>query len=112
MPPPVYTALLAEGNLSDGSLSLGGPPSGYRWIIRDINVVCQQDIAAPTSGDLFQIYDSAEVIIFVVPSWLAVSQAVYRWEGRQVVDNPQTLHALSTGQLFSYRITGYVLTLP
>jgi len=112
VPPPVYTELLWEGSFDGGTLDVGGPPSGFRWVIVDMNVVIQGGAGANT-GSAVNIYKSTGPSLFIAQANLSQVGGVYRWSGRQVVDNPTTVKVLIIdGFEADISATGYVLTLP
>jgi hypothetical protein len=108
----VYSKLLgARLDPIAGVTLLGAPPSGTKWIVKDI-AVCND---TPSGGDLggFAIQDGLGIIIFAqLQPWVALN-GYYDWHGSQVIEFTDSLNFLSLDYIaWSVRISGYELTTP
>ena len=111
MATPVYTVLIADAATTLGSSDLGGPPSGFRWVIRDV------DYVAPLA--FYQHVDGVALIRSPGTTYFAgvwhpglVGGQAYHVEGRWVVDYPTHVQLSSGLSGWKVTVSGYQLTLP
>jgi hypothetical protein len=108
----VYSKLLgARLDPVAGVTLLGYPPSGTKWIVKDIAVFN----ATPPGGDIggFLIQDNLGIVIYgeMFP-WVALN-AYYQWHGTQVIEYTDGVNFNSLDYIaWSVRICGYELTTP
>lgn len=106
--PPVYSVDIFSGVVS-GEVIVGPPPSGFIWIVRDID--CRGVFASPwTAQTGFEISDAIGTMIFQATQ--CVSQKTYSWRGRQVLEAEDFLRLIGLDSGWSMRISGYQLSLP
>lgn len=103
---PVYSIhIYAAVGLSGSSPSLG-PPAGFRWILRDLDVTYSGLLVSSVRliGPLGQT--------IWLNAFAGLSQPEYAsWRGRQVVDFPDSV-TLTASQPSDVTLSGYQLTLP
>jgi hypothetical protein len=107
----VYSALLADLPAgAPGDYVFGPPPVGKRWIVVCIDAVNYGGGIGYVYG--FKVADSAGVDLFSIGPPYAQRSFPYHWEGRHVLDNPQTLDVHLVEANWAVRVSGYVLSLP
>ena len=115
----VYSQNLGNGVMTIEPIALVGPvPDGYRWVIRDIELL--NPLTAPFPIDLslgFTVGWWFEEGDIYVPWWgessaTAVSGSTQQWEGRQVVPDGAQLFINAAQLGWSYSVSGYALVLP
>jgi hypothetical protein len=108
---PVYSvSLFSAFPVTAGVSLIGGPDSTHSWVIRDIVATNTQSwfgTAAPII-----LTDSSGATLFAVQAPDAFNGRVYHWEGRQVIEYPDTVSVNAGDGSWSLRISGYDLTLP
>lgn len=112
MATPLYSVLLAELHaVAAGTYTFGPPPDGKRWVVRDLEASWWGGTAG-TFLEGFLVTDGAGVPIWGMYPPYAQNNWPYHWEGRQVIDTPQTLLFVPVDNGWSLRASGYELTLP
>lgn len=113
MPRTIYSDVLAQQNsVDDVGVNLGGPPTGYVWVVR---------FAAATFGSfagycgLSLALQDAHPRLWVCSSPVGFAFSVHAvtwfWEGRMVVPDGGSLWAQSTaGDVCDVSVHGYQLT--
>jgi hypothetical protein len=108
----VYSKLLG-GRLDPiaGVTFLGAPPSGTKWIVKDIAVMNVTEPGSEIGG--FAVQDGLGLVIFGQYSpWVAL-WGYYEWHGAQVIEFSDSLNFYSVDYIaWSVRISGYELTTP
>ena len=79
-------------------------------MVRDVEAVRPGGALEGLAG--FYVVDGAGVVIYGVGPPYPLGGWTYRWDGRQVIDNPQTLAVQVFDAAWQFRISGYDLTLP
>lgn len=107
----VYSRLLWEENPGHGGLFTSDPvPAGYVWVIKDIVALAssiEQEILAG-----LQFFDQAGVLVWGVAYPFAVPGRLEHYWGMQVLESGDQLEASTPDLTWSWRVSGYVLTLP
>ena len=112
MPANAYTQLLYESSgLTLATHNLGGPASGFRWVVRDVSWFNNEFGWSQGLNGCFLTGGSGG--IFAAPPLSVVKgQCEYQWEGRQVIDYPNHLTAVCNDAGWALIVSGYVLSLP
>ena len=107
----VYSLLLARlFSAPSGVSALGTPPTGTKWVVKDIVATWSGGECASRGG--FRFHDDDQVDIFTVEGPLAMTSYSFHWTGSQVIEYGQSL-TLTTGESgWSVRVSGYQLVLP
>jgi hypothetical protein len=109
--PNVYSKMLtAVASSGVGTVGIGTPPAGHKWIIKDICATLGGGKAFPRLG--FRLIDSFAVTIMEVTQPFAVTGVTFRWEGSQVVEYGTGLNLTTAEAGWSLRVSGYELVLP
>jgi hypothetical protein len=109
--PPVYSELVAAAaGASAGATVLGGPDTGFRWVIVDIALEYQSTDSVALAGA--RLVDENGYLFFEVHQPFAISGNSYHWNGRQVLDVPNELILDAVEAGWGCRVSGYVLSLP
>lgn len=109
----LYTKLLwAQPGSTSGSGLVIGPvvPTGYVWVVRDV-VAIAPGLYSDSAG-AFLLSDGDGVPIFYADSLFSRGQSSYHWDGHQLVPEANWLQKSSDLAGWSWRVTGYQLTLP
>lgn len=111
MAPPVYTEVLWDsGYLGVGITDGPGPPDGFRWVVTDVDAVFEPVVwYLPDGGFEFGQADSPA---FFRRQYPAFGNVTHPWRGRQAIDFPNTLAANCADGGWSFRATGFLLSLP
>lgn len=107
----VYSALLAEWVAPPG----GGAtsffvPAGTLWVVRDLVAYLGPQVAVYNGGG-FTITDGFGAVVWAVTGQYVMRNWTYSLESRQVINPEDELH-LQAKDEWSFRISGYALTLP
>jgi hypothetical protein len=107
----VYSKLLGEITVpSIGINTIGGPPVGTVWVVKDMTVQLPDTFIHSALG--FYIQDTAGAIIFSVVLPWAMSSVCYEWKGSQLIEPGTYLELNALEASWHVRVTGYELTLP
>ena len=107
----VYSKLLTSGfSLGTGLTTLGGPPPGFAWIVKDIIALWPDFRGYGLQG--FMIHDTPGLPLFGRQYPYVSGGIVYHWSGAQVLEVPNELLVLTGENDWQLRISGYELTLP
>lgn len=105
---PAYSQLLLESpGVATGTQESEIVPDGFVWVVRDVYV--SNETNAHWGLMAWQLTDSAGTVIFEVPLLMALPGRQYHREMRQVLEAGDQL-LVSCAELWSWRISGYVLT--
>lgn len=115
--PPVYSKLLFayEADYGNGSgFSEPGPPTGYAWIVTDIQLVALiETTAALTQNSHWELATPNGVY---VAAWKGpfITPAMRHWSGRIVVEPVAggAFFFAGAGYTFGASVSGYELSLP
>jgi hypothetical protein len=107
---PVYSVLLWELESATGTIVGPGPPAGYVWVVRQIDVVTQGQPFLNAGG--FAITDAASAPIFGRANGQCPSATWFSWSGRQVLELGDHLRAALPALSASLRVSGYQLATP
>lgn len=109
--PNVYSVLLATVPSSPpGAFSLGGPPPGFKWVVKDMRATFTGGLSYPLQG--FLVEDSIGGVLFAVQRPFAVTSYTFGWVGTQVVEVGDELIMNAGESGWSMRVSGYKLVLP
>lgn len=112
MASPVYTVLLGEqvGSAGGTGLLVPTPPAGFRYVVTDIEA---REYTGPSIIPLsgFELYDDAGAAVWALATF-AFRQVHYHWRGRQVLDVGDNLFWASGDSGWTWRATGFQLSLP
>lgn len=109
----LYSKVLwAQVGSTSGSGLVIGPvvPTGYIWDVRDIVAIAPGTSADAAGG--FTITDGSSVPIMAVDPLFGHGGGQYHWEGRQILNEADWLQKISDVAHWSWRISGYQLTIP
>jgi hypothetical protein len=110
--PNVYSDLLSGSILcSVGTTSLGTPPVGFKWVVKDITTILYETYP-PHSWTGFSIEDASHFPIFARLAPWAIGGVPYEWHGSQVIDLGVELNFVSLEGTWRTRVSGYQLVLP
>lgn len=111
MATPVFSGLLYLGqNVATGGVTIGPPPSGYRWVALSIKTYNVSAPGTPLQG--WYLGDST-AYAWIGRQWPEVwSSTPYNWSGHQALDNPNVWRLTVLEGNWTVRISGWVLTLP
>lgn len=104
----VYTVSMGSQKGASGSYTLGGPPEGYRWVVKDIDVYFGNQIGS-TSLEVFT--SNADTIFFAFEASEEI-RTWTQWNGRHVIDYPEVLQIYVDGGNCDISCSGYQLSLP
>lgn len=106
--PEVYSVQIYADSFSAGGSAALTPPSGFKWVVRDISGVVSVD---PAAGGQFTA--AVDGILFMYRPFPAQSSRDFHWEGRVVVEQEQflDLELLTRGTVWVV-VSGYQLFLP
>jgi hypothetical protein len=109
---PAYSVVIGHGTGLDGTISLGTPPEGFIWVLRDGLFTFANVIG--TSSPLASVQFSEEG-----PGWqlrdvssnksILIGAYTFEWHGRFVVPAGQELF-LNTDASCTYYLGGYQLS--
>jgi hypothetical protein len=102
--------LLEHLALAEGSTLLGGPPTGTKWVVREIHSLGPGPWYAAIGG--WSLTDSENVEIAAVRPPVAVGGWPFEWAGRQVIEEGDTITVNTAEPGWQLRVSGYQLTLP
>lgn len=108
----VYSRLLASGQANGTQQTVYNVPAGFVTIVSDIGMYCYGSTYKAVPG--FLLYgepDNALIMGRQAPH--ITTGELYHWRGHQVLETDGYLFLELLGSdLWSYRISGYELTLP
>lgn len=109
---PAYTKLLfSSGDVpSSGDQQLAQPPTGFRWVIRDIVMNFAAGGATVFYSPAY-VHDGNGAIILASPGGRTTGFTTYRFDGHQVIDHPDWLWMYVPQDGWSLRVTGYELSI-
>lgn len=107
--PPAYTKrFYANSNMPVGTTGLGGPPTGFRWVVRSIQFFQTADGADIHLGG-GGVFDDSNVVCFWTPGGRTTGGVMYSFDGHFVLDHPNQLDAYVNEANWSLAIHGFEL---
>lgn len=110
---PAYSALLAAADSVDGFVSVGGPPEGYLWVLREVTFTFGAFIYFGKAGWNIGAEDTG-LFLPLSPNRSGLSFALgYNstdWQGRYVVPSGAQLYAYTALITGDFRFMGYALS--
>jgi len=107
----VYSRLLYAEVISPAGVRSVGVDAGDVWVIRDIEAWCD-DPTEQHAANGFRLSTDGGTVIWEIDAANATTRTSYRWNGHQVMEDPDTLFVTTIDDLWSIRVSGYKLTLP
>lgn len=111
--PPVYTVLIVDAAAPPPDGGAGSPAPGFQWVVTDI--VVYNELAAGTLLGGITVFCEGEPGGAIIAGWSApnvLTGVLYHWTGRQVVQDTQTLNYQAIDEGWTWRVTGFLLSLP
>ena len=107
----VYSDLLFDGtDLAEGGVAMGGPPTGYKWVLRDVHATLPG--TWPYGAQGWGIYNLGGVELVACRPPAAVQGSAFDWQGRQIVEEGDSITFIALEFGWSVAVSGYQLTLP
>lgn len=109
---PAYSAELAAADSVDGFVSVGGPPDGFLWVLRDVTFTFGTFVYFGKAGWNLEPSDSG-LFLPLSPNRSGLSFALgynsTQWQGRYIVPPGGILYAYTGLITGDFRFYGYVL---
>lgn len=107
-----YSVLIAAlTSLSAGSHTVGSPPTGYKWVVRDIDAYNSTLTSIYGAGGFTLTAASGGDFAGILTPYARYS-TVHHLEGRWVIENGDTLEVITQESGWNIRLSGYKLSLP
>lgn len=109
---PAYSAELAAADSVDGFVSVGGPPEGFLWVLRDVTFSFGAFLYFGKAGWNLTPTDSG-LFLPLTPNkngeTFAAGHGSTEWQGRYIVPPGAVLYAYTALITGDFRFYGYVL---